>query len=140
MDAKDKKYLFISIGVLIFLVVLGYIFYRKGKKSANGPEVNFEAGTTQIPAGWNPVTLADELFDSMYGLFSLSTTKSEAWKKLYDLPTNDMVRAVYSAFNQKYFNKGSGTLTQWVRDEKYYDFTNTSKEQLLNRLSQLNLA
>jgi len=70
---------------------------------------------------------------------TLSGTKDAVWKRLYDLPTDDMVVAVYSAFNQKYFNKGKGTLTQWIRDEWYYDYTTGVKEKALDRLAKLKL-
>lgn len=130
----------ISVVVLIALILLAWYFYRQGKKNATGPTVKFEEGTAQLPSGWRPEPLADELHDAMAGLFSFSGTKDKAWYQLYKLPTNDMVRAVYQAFNTKYFKKGSGTLTQWIRDEKYYDYTSGIKEQVLNRLSQLNLA
>lgn len=136
----NVTFIVIAVTVLLLLVGLAWYFYRQGKKTATGPVVKFEEGTAALPAGWSPVPLADELHDVMDGLFTLSGTKSKTWQKLYDLPTNDMVRAVYSAFNQKYFNKGKGTLTQWIRDENYYDYTTGIKEQVLNRLAQLNLA
>lgn len=129
----------ITAVIILFLVVLGWYFYRQGKRKAEGPQVKFEEGTAALPSGWRPEPLADELHDAMSGLFTLSGTKTKAWEKLYTLPTNDMVRAVYNAFNTKYFGEGKGTLTQWIRDEYYHDFTSGIKNQVLNRLSLLNL-
>jgi hypothetical protein len=136
----NKTYLYISISVLLFLVVLGWYFYRQGKKGAQGPKVYIPQGTNSIPMGWNAVALADELKDVMTGLFTMSGTKDKAWRKLAELPTDDMVKAVYSAFNQKYFADGKGTLTQWIRDEKYYDYLSGIRNLALTRLAQLGLA
>lgn len=92
---------------------------------------------TGAPIQWNPEPLVDELHDVMDGLFTLSGTKDAAWLKLVQLPSNDMVTAVYNRFNQKW---GDGsTLTQWIRDENYYDFTTGVKDQAINRLTAAGL-
>lgn len=131
--------MYIIASVLIFLIILGWYFYRQGKKSATGPKVTFEEGTNAIPAGWNPYPLVAELYDTMAGVFTPPGDKNIAWKKLYELPTGDMVRAVYKAFNEKHFNKGHGTLTQWIRDEVNYAFLSSVKQKTLDRLYSLGL-
>jgi len=135
-----KKQLYIAGAVLLFLVILGWYFYRRGKKAATGPTVKFDEGTNAIPAGWSPLPLVEQLHDVMAGAFTGSGSKDEAWLKLYNLPTGDMIRAVYKAFNEKYFADGHGTLTQWIRDENFYDYLTGVKEKLLEKLSSLNLA
>jgi hypothetical protein len=130
----------IAIAVMVALILLAWYFYRSGKRSATGPVVDFPKGNAEIPAGWNPTALADELHDVMDGGATATGTKDDAWRKLADLPTDDMVKAVYSAFNQKYFGEGNGTLTQWIRDERWYDFFSGIKDRALGRLTKLSLA
>lgn len=129
----------IGIVVLVLLIALGWYFYHQGKKNALPPEVKLQEGTDAIPKGWTPIELTNELHRVMDENFTLTGTKDKAWQKLIDLPTDDMVRSVYNAFNQLYFKDGSGTLTQWINDENYYDYTSGVKQKALDRLSKLNL-
>ena len=130
----------IVIGIIIVIIIIAVILiYRSGKKSAEPPKVTYPHGGSEIPAGWSPNELVEELFNAMDGLFTLSGTKDAAWGKLANLPTNEMVRAVYDVYNQKYFSKGKGTLTQWIKDESYYDPTSGVKEAALQRLSKEDL-
>lgn len=134
------NWIYLGIAVFIIFCLILYFVYRQGKKNAEGPKVTYPEGGNGIPLGWSPVPLVDELFDVMDGGLTFSGTKDEAWKKLRDLATGDMVTAVYSGFNQKHFSKGDGTLTQWIRDENNYDWTSGVKESTLARLQQYNLA
>lgn len=136
----SKKQIYIIAAVLLFLVILGWYFYRRGKKAATGPDVKFEEGTNALPAGWSPMPLVEELHDVMAGFFTSPGAKNEAWEKLYNLPTGDMIRAVYKAFNEKYFRDGYGTLTQWIRDENHYAYLSSVKQKTLEKLSSLGLA
>ena len=86
---------------------------------------------------WNPSPLVSKLYDAMHGLFTPSGTKDAVWTELAQLPTDDMLTAVYNEFNKKF---GDGdTLTQWIRDEYWSDITGSGKELALNRLSKANL-
>lgn len=92
---------------------------------------------TGQPITWNPEPLVDELHDVMDGLFTFSGTKDATWLKLAQLPSNDMVTAVYNRFNQKW---GDGdTLTQWIRDEYWTDVAGNGKQSALDRLTSLGL-
>lgn len=140
MTKDQKTYLYAGIGSLLFIVILAIIFYRKGKRAAEGPKVTYPQGGNDIPPSWSPEPLVNELYDVMSGLATLSGSKEEAWRKLRDLPTDDMVVSVYDVFNQKYFGKGNGTLTQWIADEWYYDPFSGVKDSVLARLRNLKLA
>lgn len=140
MDAKTKKYLYIGGGVLLLILIIYFIGRRAGKRNAEGPKVNYPKGGEDIPASWSPEPLVKELHNAMDGLFTLSTTKDAAWKKLRDLPTDEMVIATYDVYNQRYFKDGKGTLVQWIDDEYYYDPTTGIKASTLARLRNLNLA
>lgn len=125
---------------LIVLVALGWYFYRQGKHKAEGPQVNIPQGENSIPKGWSPLPIVEKLHDLMGGFLpAMSGTMDDAWKELRDLPTDDMVKAVYNAFNQKYFGSGSGTLTAWIRGVSYYDYFSGVKSSLLARLQNLGL-
>ena len=92
---------------------------------------------TGSPVLWNPQPLAKNLYEVMEGLFTLSGTKDQAWTKLAELPTDDMVVSVYNYFNEKY---GDGeTLTAWIKAESWYDITGSGREMELNRLQSLQL-
>lgn len=89
------------------------------------------------PVAWSPEPLVDELHNVM-STASLTGTKDAAWQKVIDLPSPDMVAAVYNRFNQKW---GDGdTLTQWIDDEFYYDYFSGVKDQVLQKLRGQGLA
>jgi hypothetical protein len=81
--------------------------------------------------------LAAKLFDVMDGLFTASGTKDAAFLQFGQLPTNDMVTAVYNEFNTQY---GEGeTLTQWINDEYWTDIGGDGKTLALQRLTSIGL-
>lgn len=125
----------IIVGIIIYLI------WRNGKKAGLTiiPDVPYIADQPTITANFNPNILADELYNAMSGLFVLTGTKDAAWRKLYELGTDNMVIAVYNAFNKKYGPKGKGSLTQWIRDEIYYDVFSGMKGKVLQRLQLLRL-
>jgi hypothetical protein len=135
-----KQTVYIIVIVVIVLIIGGYLLYRAGKKNATPPQVKYPNGGNGIPPDWSPVPLIEQLHDVMNGLFTLSGTKDAAWITLRDLGSDDMVTAVYNGFNQRYFKEDKGTLTQWIRDEKWIDWTSGVKDSTLARLSKLNLA
>jgi len=127
----------------------GFIVYRGIKKIINQPKpiVLPQGGAglpvvgntpTGAPVFWNPATLSKDLYNVMSGLFTLSGTKDQVWTKLAELPSGDMVTAVYNHFNTNY---GEGeTLTDWIKSELWYDITGSGKDMALARLASLNLA
>lgn len=132
----------IIIIVIVIIVIISLIYFlgkRAGKRNAEGPQVDYPKGGSGIPAGWNPVPIAKELHDVMDGLFTSASDKEVAWQKLFDLPTDDMIVAVYNAYNQLYFGEGDGTLTDWIRDENYSNVAFGVKQDLLDKLQRLNL-
>lgn len=126
---------------IIVVGIIVYIIYRKGKKAGQTiiPDVPYLQDQPAITANFNPNTLAEELFNAMDGPFTLSGTKDTAWRKLYELGTDNMVIAVYNAFNKKYGDKGNGSLTQWIKDETFYDYLSGMKNKVLTRLQNLRL-
>ncbi len=137
---KIPLWVYITIVIVLFLSIAAFFIYRAGKKNATPPKVNYPQGGAGVPQGWDPTAIIDELYDVMSGGFTFSGTKDAAWIKLRDLATPDMVTAVYDGFNQKHFKDGNGTLTQWIRDENYYDYVSGVKASTIARLQQLNLA
>lgn len=126
----------------------GYLVYRGVKKiietkppvplpqgGAGLPVIGYTPSGT--PQTWNPRPLSQELFDAMDGIFAWTSTKEEAWGKLANLPTNDMITAVYNDFNSQF---GAGeTLTQWI-DAEYGNLIGSSNKPLaLQRLRAIGL-
>lgn len=99
------------------------------------PVVGYGPGGMAI--AWSPAPLSNELNAAMNGLFTFTGTKDEAWSKLLQLPTPDMVTAVYNDFNARH--GGGSTLTQWIRDEIYYDPFTGVRDATLARLALLGL-
>jgi len=137
-----------TLAQLAILGAAGYVVYRGIKWIRNRPTTyNLPTGGEGIPVtgytqtgqpiAWSPEPLVDELHDVMSGLFTLSGTKDAAWSKLIQLPSPDMLTATYNRFNTKW---GDGnTLTQWLRDEYYYDFTTGVRDQAIQKLESAGL-
>ena len=83
------------------------------------------------PVAWNPKPLADELFSAFDGLFTPIHIKSAAVVKLLNLPTPDMLTAVYNTFNQIH---GDGeTLTEWIRSETPFPGQSDAVNRLISQ-------
>ncbi len=131
----------VIITVVIIIVIGLAIFFwgkKRGKEKAQGPQASYPKGAINIPKDWNAEPLAIELHDVMSGLFTLTGTKDAAWNKLNQLGTDDMVVAVYNAFNQKYYDEKKETLTDWIKKEDYYDYFSGVKDKTLALLARLN--
>lgn len=89
---------------------------------------------TGTPIPWNPAPVVEAQYGAMDGGGSFSGTKDEAWTLLLNLPTADMLTAVYNAFNADPRAEGD-SLTQWIRDEIYYDYISGVKAAVLAKLT-----
>ncbi len=118
------------------VVVVGFLAYFGLRKLFLPGAPRIVAGkATGVPPGWSPNILASQLYNEMEGLGW--GTYPASWDTLAKLPTDDMVIAVYKAFNDQYFRLGKGTLTKWIQDE--WQLVGTSKTQVLARLRSLQL-
>jgi hypothetical protein len=85
-----------------------------------------------IPMGWEPGGLAKRLFDEMDGVNFLYD--NDLYLEFANLPTEDMVVAVYNTFNSLY---GEGeTLYEWMDGESSYG---NGKDLAMARMKNLNL-
>jgi hypothetical protein len=138
-----------KIGLVVGAGLLGFYIFKKIQKgtamlppvfplpTGGGGMPIVSYNPSGQPTYWNPAPISTELFNVMDGLFTLSDEKSAAFLRLAELPTPDMVVAVYNHFNTNY---GEGeTLTQWINDEYYYDWTTDGKSLALAKLSSLGL-
>jgi hypothetical protein len=120
---------FKELPTLLQIAIVGgayYGIYRGIKFLRNRPTVKpLPTGGQGIPAtgydsqgnpvAWSPQNISDQLFSALDGLFTPPHIKLAAVNRLYQLPTPDMLTAVYNDFNSRY---GDGdTLTQWIKDE-----------------------
>lgn len=145
---KDTWQALPPVGKIIVVAGGAFLTYRVGKKLLNKPaRANMPQGGAGLPVVsytpqgtavyWNPAPLAAELFKVMDGLFTASGTKDDTFLKLAQLPSDDMVTAVYNYFNTKY---GDGkSLTDWINSEWWTNITGSGKEEALNRLNTLQL-
>ncbi|MCH7850942.1 MAG: hypothetical protein IH845_04840 [Nanoarchaeota archaeon] len=129
---RNPIFAVVLIGGTGFLAYLGLRkLFRPGGPRA--PQITGGRGAG-VPAGWSPYPLASKLKTEMTGL---SLFYPGSWRTLAELPTDDMVIAVYKAFNEQYFNLGDGTLTEWIMAE--WQWAGTTKQQVLTRLRSLQL-
>jgi len=149
MSAFKKLPVTAKIGIVVGVGVLGFFLYKKIKKKlaflppvfplptggGGMPVVSYD--DKGVPTFWNPAPLSTELYDVMDGVLSTAPNKDKAWAKFSNLPTPDMQVSVYNHFNK---NFGDGeTLTQWINDERLYDYFSGGKEIILAKLSSLGL-
>lgn len=133
---------YVYIGIFVFVIFVGIIVfvYFKGKHSAEPPKVHYQnSNGAGLPAGWEPLPLVDQLYNTMKGLLNSPLKRDAAWINLAKLETPDMVRNIYDIFNQIHFSEGNGTLTQWIKDESVLGWPSTAKDAALNALAQLKL-
>lgn len=125
--------------LVALILVAGAIYWITRDKFISIPSAKLGAnGTDAIPKGWDPMPLVQELFDTMNGINFKVEEEENAWRKLAELPTDEMVILVYNNFNQKYFPRSKETLTQWIKDETgAVVFSN--KPLALERLDRLKL-
>lgn len=99
------------------------------------PKYKLPKGGKALPEGWSPDPLAKELYDAMKGWSVFSGPKEAAWYKLSILPTDDMVVAVYNAFNSIPGVSEDGPLTTWIRDETLVSVP-SNRGKVLTRLNE----
>lgn len=151
------KIFLIVLAILAVIVVLLVLFLpgpdsqcdpnNPGFQLSGKPDINCKPVVQPSP-GNDPVlpddqqlkdqvmAVSKELFDTMDGGFTTSGDKDKAWQGMISLP-DSQVRAVYAYFNFRY---GQGdTLTQWIKDEKYYDYLSGIKQLAIDRLEKLGL-
>ncbi len=102
---KNKWFWIIAIGLIVI-----YVIYRWGKNNAANI-VDYKHGTDAIPAGWDPNILADEVYQNTDTFFISNITQNKTFYNVANLPTDDMVVAVYNTYNTKYQSKDSQTMT-----------------------------
>ncbi len=130
---------FIIAALLIIAVIWGiyHFIYNAGKAAANGPQAEYPNGGKDIPANWDASVLAKQLHDAMAGV-TWTSTDAKAWVALTNLPTQEMILAVYNVFGQLYFPEGKGDLVQWINDEDtlpdYLGGNSNEKQAALNVL------
>jgi hypothetical protein len=128
----------------IVLVIITWNLSRLFKKGP--PEIDWtklpNAGSG-IPEGWNPATWADRVYNGVKGwnwAFSFSDI-GPLYQDLYELDTDDMLAAVYMAYNQMYgLPKWNETMYKSLEDESTTSLkAEKYKPLLLGRMVNLNL-
>lgn len=136
----QKKYIIIGISVLLFLVILSYIFYRKGKKTVTLQSLpgelpgNPSSGNNSGASNDELKRIANALYSDMNG-FNLWGHNYEPFNQSVLLNDTDLVK-LYNAFNAMYQKDSGQTLTQWIANEQF-----TYPEVpgiIINRLKKLN--
>ncbi len=124
----SKENLPYTIGFIILLLIIIWAYYT-GKNKGKGEtteRIDLPSGGSGIPVigtdskgnviPWSAEPLAKELHGVMNGLFTPDTSKQAAFAKALTL-TPDQLTALYNQFNQLYYTKENGSLTQWISEE-----------------------
>lgn len=136
----QKKVIYIGIAVVLFLSILGWYFYRQGKKTVTLQSLPGElpgnpgSGNTNGASNDEIKNVANGLYSDMAGPNVLGHNY-EPYNKAVLFNDTDIVK-LYNTFNSLYQKDSGQTLTEWVQGEYYYfpDVPGT----LLNRLKKLN--
>lgn len=128
----NKYFRYGSIGIVVLAIV--YLVGKSAGKKKNSL-VKLPNNGSQIPAGWSPANLANELYSKLSGVFTWAADKEVTLGKAFDL-TDDQLVAVYNYFNQN-FSGSNGTLTKWLRDE-FNVTVGGVRDSLVARLVKLN--
>lgn len=136
--------------ILLIIAIILVIYYVGKKKGMAGngkskwiKKWQLPDSGSGIPQGWSPSPLAQEVHDMLNrgpkGRNIWLKPNKETFKKLYELPTDDMFIAVNIDFNNR-FAKGGGTMHEQIKEEYYVDSLFSSmnyKELVLDRLEKL---
>ena len=137
----NTTYIIIGVVVLLFLVGLGYYFYRQGKKKVTNQYLPDElpgdtSGQTQTGASNDEIkSISTDLYNDMKGWNALGH-KDAPYKRAVLLNDRDIVK-LYNAFNALYQSDSGQTLTQWLQSE-YFSSDESYGPLLKDRLKKLN--
>lgn len=134
--------LILVVGILLIMLILKIV--RLAKKPANATYVT---GGGEIPSGWDPTAMTDELFNMIDGTLEFAGTMQEIYKKFNQLNDNQKV-AVYNKWLdkdydqvKKYFMFPLGTLTQAIKEKVGYAWPGQNEKTLAEiNLDRLHLA
>jgi hypothetical protein len=139
-----KAYLYIGIGIVLFLVALSAYFYHQGKKGITiqtlPNDTTTDPTTGQVNTGLSNTSIkevADGLYNEMNGL-NLLGHKMEYYKRALLFSDTDLVR-LYNMFNTEYQQTSSETLVKWIEGEQYSSIFENEANILFARLQKLNL-
>jgi hypothetical protein len=130
----SKTFRWIAIALVILAVV--YLIGRAaGKKKEAEKVVKLPNGGSQIPVGWDPKVLANEVYRNFKGIFTWASNKEVTMGKLMSLMDDQLV-AVYNTFNRLFSDDGK-SLTKWLSDE-FNVSVGGVRDSLVSRLVELN--
>ncbi len=136
----QKKYIYISIGVLLFLVVLAIVFYKKGKNNVTLQSLpgelpgNPSSGNITGASNDEIKNIANQLYEDMSG-FNGAGHNYEPYERAALLNDTDLIK-LYNTFNTLYQKDSGETLTEWISNERY--FNPGTPGLIISRLKKLN--
>lgn len=142
-----KYWVFLVLGlVVLVLIVLGllYLFGDK-RKTVKVKKYDLPEQGQGIPTGFNPETVASDLFNALKGSDFDDMEIVKALRKFNELTTDDMKVLAYNTFNESYQghdeNEENFTLREWVNDEYMWTSAGETQREIFNsETSRLGLA
>ena len=143
------KYWKHPIALVIYGLIIIYIIYRLGKSSGTvkpntvPSDKNWGKDLTNIEST-NIRRIVQRLYrdmDNNWVSMGIADRDTEVYKQLMNL-SNTEFTGVYNDFNDLYFDKGEGTLADWIYDESFtftWGASGDLRETLIERFEKLNL-
>lgn len=149
IGAFISKYYKHPVAIGLYILILILIIYNwgkiKGSFKARKPPKDTDWGKDLTEAESQKVRgLSQRLFRDMDSWAVSSGFKDrdcDAYQELVNIPEKLLV-AVYNDFNDLYYEKGDGTLYDWINDESFSltaGCSNQLKETVLRKMEQYNL-
>ncbi|MDD5551409.1 MAG: hypothetical protein PHS34_09130 [Candidatus Omnitrophica bacterium] len=130
---------YIVAGIALILIIY---FYGKRKGKSTPIKIKLPGGTSDIPTGWNPNPLIEDLHD----VLDSTTFSPVAWNKreevfseLLNLATDSMFVFINNEYNKRYQGEMTRSLKEQIRREGMLGFWAGLKDKLIERMDKLNI-
>lgn len=138
----SKTQIYIALGVLLFLILLAWYFYKRGKsqitlQSLPG-ELPGNPGSGNVSGASNDEikNIAVKLHGDMSG-WNFLGHNPQPYSDALLLNDGDLIK-LYNTYNTMYQKESGQTLTQWIEAESYTLLSEDNPHALYNRLLKLN--
>lgn len=112
--------------ILVIAALITYVVFRIVRAFKKPANATYVPGGGELPSGWDPTQMTDQLFDVIDGTLVLSGTMQDVFGDFNKLNDNQMI-SVYNKWNQegydeekKYFVYPLGSLTKAIKDKVGY--------------------
>jgi hypothetical protein len=153
-NLSDKQKMYLIIGVVVSILVIGILIYKSGKKKGSVEQAALPDDMPILSASGAKIgTLTTDQAKTVRELSQKLFTEIDSWGTVNDEPFKQLVElsdtlfvAVYNDYSKNYYSKTKKTLAQSISG--LYSLgsystvtvgTSQLKETIMNRFAKLNL-